>query len=416
MIFSVLGLGYIGLPTSAVLASKKFKVKGVDVNPKVIKTVNKGKIHILEPGLEELVSKGVSEGFLSASYKVEKADVFIIAVPTPFEKNHKPNLEFIESAIRSIAPVLEANNLIVLESTSPVGTTEKIIEWLSQDRPDLSLPEYGSPNSNSNIMIAYCPERVLPGDVINELQENDRIIGGVTTKCSEFASSVYSKIFGVKCFITDSRTAELAKLVENSYRDVNIAFANELSLICDNLDINVWELIKLSNHHPRVNILQPGPGVGGHCIAVDPWFIISSSPNEAKLIHTARKVNDHKPEFVLKKIYQLTSKLNKNISELNISCLGLTFKPDIDDLRESPAVLITEKISLMGFKNTFIVEPNIDIIPTSLNKSNVSLKTLDVGINQADIIILLVDHTVFKSMDLSLLSGKQVLDTRGIWS
>ena len=416
MIVSIIGLGYIGLPTAAILTSKGVSVIGVDIDQNTVDIINKGEIHIIEPELDVLVRKAVDRNLLRATIKAEKADVFMIAVPTPFKGENKPDLSYIKSAAKAIASVLEKGNLIILESTSPVGATEKMIEWMREERTDLSFPKFGDDKLKVDIAVAHCPERVLPGQVVRELVENDRIIGGVTTQCAERARELYKIFVEADCLITDCRTAELSKLVENSFRDVNIAFANELSLICDKLDINVWELIKLANRHPRVNILQPGPGVGGHCIAVDPWFIVDSAPDEAKLIRTARLVNDSKPLFVLNKVNQAVQAIGKDTSKLSIACLGLAFKPDIDDLRESPALSIARKIGAIGFSSIFLVEPNINRIPSGFDSDNIELIGLERAIKSADIIVLLVDHASFKSMDLSLLSGKQVIDTRGIWS
>ena len=416
MIVSIVGLGYIGLPTAAILASKRVKVVGVDVNQHAVDIINQGKIHIVEPELDILVHKAVQNNYLKAVTKPEKADVFMVAVPTPFKDNYEPDLSYIKSATKAIATVLEAGNLVILESTSPVGTTEKMMEWMREERPDLSFPKFGDDKFRADIAVTHCPERVLPGQVVRELVENVRIIGGVSTQCAERARELYKIFVEADCLITDCRTAELSKLVENSFRDVNIAFANELSLICDKLDINVWELIKLANRHPRVNILQPGPGVGGHCIAVDPWFIVNSTPDEAKLIRMARLVNDSKPIFVLNKVNQAVQAIGKDTSELSIACLGLAFKPDIDDLRESPALSIAQKIGSISFSSIFLVEPNIDHIPNGFDSDNIELIGLERAVKSADIIVLLVDHASFKSMDLSLLSGKQVIDTRGIWS
>jgi UDP-N-acetyl-D-mannosaminuronic acid dehydrogenase len=415
MIVSVIGLGYIGLPTAAVLASKKISVVGVDVNQHVVNVINQGKIHIVEPELDVLVYNSVQNNYLKAVTKPEKADVFMVAVPTPFKGNYEPDLSYIESAAKAIAPVLEKDNLVILESTSPVGATEKMMQWMKVERPDLSFPEYGDNNSEYDIAVAHCPERVLPGHVIRELVENDRIIGGVTVRCAEQARDLYKIFVEADCLITDCRTAELSKLVENSFRDVNIAFANELSLICDKLNINVWEMIKLANRHPRVNILQPGPGVGGHCIAVDPWFIVDSAPNEAKLIKTARLVNDGKPDFVLGKVSEAVLSIGKEREELIIACLGLAFKPDIDDLRESPALAIAQQVGVMGFAQLILVEPNISEIPQGFDREVTKFLDLEAALLEADLVLLLVDHTPFKEMDLSLLSGKQVVDTRGVW-
>ena len=416
MIVSIIGLGYIGLPTAAVLASKDIKVVGVDVSQYVVDTINQGKIHIIEPGLDALVREAVQKNNLKAVINPEKADVFMIAVPTPFKGSHEPDLSYIRLAAKAIAPVLEKGNLVILESTSPVGATEKMMTWMREERLDLSFPEFGNNNFIADIAVAHCPERVLPGQVVRELIENDRIIGGVTDYCAKQAKDLYKIFVDADCLLTDCRTAELSKLVENSFRDVNIAFANELSLICDKLGINVWKLIELANHHPRVNILQPGPGVGGHCIAVDPWFIVDSAPDEAKLIRTARLVNDNKPNFVLGKIDKAVKAIGKNKSDLKIACLGLSFKPDIDDLRESPALSVAGKIGLMGFSELFLVEPNISSIPDKLKGESISITSADKAIKAADIVVLLVDHTPFKKMDLEVLSGKQIVDTRGIWS
>ena len=417
MIISVIGLGYIGLPTAAILASSKVSVIGVDVNEKVVDTINKGEIHIIEPELDALVHSAVQNGNLRATTQPEKSDVFMLAVPTPFRANHKPDLSYIKSACRAIAPVLENGNLVILESTSPVGTTEKMIDWLSAERPDLSFPEFGSDKFSADVSIAHCPERVLPGNVVRELRENDRIIGGITTHCAERASNLYKLFVDAECLITDCRTAELSKLVENSFRDVNIAFANELSLICDKLDINVWELIKLANHHPRVNILKPGPGVGGHCIAVDPWFIVDSAKDETKLIRTARLINDSKPSFILEKINQAILEIGLKISEISITCLGLSFKPNIDDFRQSPALEIAKKISMMDFKKLYLVEPNISIMPNYFDHhDDIELVDLEFAVNSSDIVVLLVDHNEFNQINLDLLSDKYVIDTRGIWS
>lgn len=416
MIVSVIGLGYIGLPTSAVISSKGIKVIGVDNNKEVVSKVNKGKINILEPDVAELVQNSVQKKMLKAVLKPEKADVFIVAVPTPFKSGHKPDLKYIESAVRAVARVLEKGNTLIIESTIPVGTSDMIIEWLKEERIDLTFPVFGDNNSINDIFVAYCPERVLPGNVVSELKANNRIIGGLTDNCAKKAEEIYKAFINSDCLLTDCRTAELSKLVENSFRDVNIAFANELSLISDKLEINVWELIELANNHPRVNILQPGPGVGGHCIAVDPWFIIDSVPNESKLIRTAREVNNDKPYFVLNKINQAVENTGKNISELKIACLGLSFKPDIDDLRESPALEISQKVDLMGFAKVLLVEPNVNNLPEGLVFKSSSLVSIDKAIQVSDIVVLLVNHYSFKSIDLALLNGKQLIDTRGIWS
>jgi len=412
---SVIGLGYIGLPTAAVLASRKVEVVGVDVNQNAVDMINRGEIHIVEPELSILVRAAVQTGYLRATMQVEKADAFMVAVPTPFKGEHEPDLSYIKSAAEAIVPVLEKGNMVILESTSPVGATEKMMSWMKELRPDLSFPVFGDNGGEADISVAHCPERVLPGHVVCELIENDRIIGGVTTACAQLARELYKIFVKADCLITDCRTAELSKLVENSFRDVNIAFANELSLICDKLKIDVWEMIKLANRHPRVNILQPGPGVGGHCIAVDPWFIVDSTPNEAKLIRTARLVNDSKPNFVLEKIRKAIEVTGKEKAELTIACLGLAFKPDIDDLRESPALKIAQQVGLMGINKLVLVEPNIDEIPHGFDVPTTELMDLESALLEADVVVLLVEHMLFKEMDLGILSGKQVVDTRGIW-
>ncbi|ELK8574135.1 UDP-N-acetyl-D-mannosamine dehydrogenase [Campylobacter jejuni] len=387
----VIGLGYIGLPTAAIFASRKIKVIGVDINQNIVDIINKGKIHIVEPGLDILVHMVVNDGYLKATTLPEEADAFIIAVPTPFKgDNHEPNLDYIEMVSKAIAKVLKKGNLVILESTSPVGTTEQMAKWLAEERSDLSFPHQCG--EVSDIKIAHCPERVLPGQVIRELVENDRIIGGMTQKCAEYAIRLYKIFVQGECIMTNARTAEMTKLTENSFRDLNIAFANELSILCDKLDINVWELIKLANRHPRVNILQPGCGVGGHCIAVDPWFIVYQNPNEAKIIKTAREVNDNKPNFVVQKI----KKKIKDILGPKIACLGLAFKPDIDDLRESPALDIVIKLASENASQILVVEPNIKQLPLKLqNKRNIKLVCLSQALDEADVVAVLVRHKEF---------------------
>jgi UDP-N-acetyl-D-mannosaminuronic acid dehydrogenase len=414
-ILSVVGLGYIGLPTAAVFASRKMKVIGVDVSEKAVNTINRGEIHIVEPDLDLVVHAAVTEGYLRATMTPEPADAFIIAVPTPFKEDHQADLTYIESASKAIAPVLKKGNLVILESTSPIGATEKMAEWLAEARPDLSFPQ--SNGSDSDIRIAHCPERVLPGHVLRELVENDRVIGGMSPACSEAAIALYKTVVKGECVVTNARTAEMAKLTENSFRDVNIAFANELSMICDKLGINVWELIALANRHPRVNILQPGAGVGGHCIAVDPWFIVASAPEQAKIVRTAREVNDSKPEWVLEQVRTKLDewhKANPNLGreDARVAVLGVAFKPDIDDLRESPALGIAKKISLMGCK-TMVVEPNIEELPPSLVDDNVSLVEVERAF-KADIICILVKHSAFNKVKEKLVSHESVLDAVGL--
>lgn len=416
---SVIGLGYIGLPTAAIFASRKKNVIGVDVNQIAVDTINRGEIHIIEPELDIVVHAAVTQGYLRATTNPEAADVFLIAVPTPFKgKDHEPDLSYIEKACKSISPVLKKGDLVILESTSPVGATEQMAAWLSEYRIDLTFPQ--TDGENSDIRIAHCPERVLPGHVMRELIENDRVIGGMTPKCSQAAVALYKTFVEGECVVTNARTAEMAKLTENSFRDVNIAFANELSIVCDKLKINVWELISLANRHPRVNILQPGPGVGGHCIAVDPWFIVSQAPEEAKLIRTARLVNDSKPVWVINKVKEavelfLQKTLGKTNGSVVVACLGLAFKPNIDDLRESPALAITSQLASEGIANILAVEPNIDKLPEKYS-STIEFVTTAQALRDADIILLLVDHKEFKAIDKSSIIDKVVIDTRGIWS
>ncbi|SJM91650.1 UDP-N-acetyl-D-mannosaminuronic acid dehydrogenase [Crenothrix polyspora] len=410
---SVIGLGYIGLPTAAMFASRKIKVIGVDVNQHAVDTINQGKIHIVEPELDMIVHAAVTQGYLRATTKPEPADVFLIAVPTPFMGDHEPDLTYVKAAVESIAPVLKKGDIVILESTSPVGTTEKMLAWLTLARPDLRLPVDNA--SDVDINIAYCPERVLPGHVVRELVENDRIIGGLSAACSEKAADVYRIFVKGKLLISNARTAEMCKLTENAFRDVNIAFANELSLICAKLDINPWELIKLANHHPRVNILQPGCGVGGHCIAVDPWFIVDKTPEEARMIRTAREVNDHKPAWVLGKIHEAVAALTTSgleESAIKVAVLGLAFKPNIDDLRESPALHIAKQFAQTTRSQLLLVEPNIKTLPEVL--ASHKLVPLDDALVQADVVVFLVNHREFAGIKTLLNPQTQLVDAIGI--
>ncbi|MEL5309132.1 UDP-N-acetyl-D-mannosamine dehydrogenase [Serratia nevei] len=413
---SVIGLGYIGLPTAAAFASRKKKVVGVDVNQHAVDTINRGAIHIVEPDLDKVVKGAVDGGFLRAVTKPLAADAFLIAVPTPFKGDHEPDLAYVEAAAKSLAPVLKKGDLVILESTSPVGATEQMAEWLAETRSDLSFPQQAGEAADVNI--AYCPERVLPGQVMVELIKNDRVIGGMTPKCSERASALYKIFLEGECVLTNARTAEMCKLTENSFRDVNIAFANELSLICAEQGINVWELIRLANRHPRVNILQPGPGVGGHCIAVDPWFIVAQNPQQARLIHTARLVNDGKPLWVFDRVKTAVADClaatNKRASELRIACFGLAFKPNIDDLRESPAVEVAHLIADWHSGETLVVEPNVEHLPACL-VGHVALKTIAEALQQADVIVMLVDHQQFKAIRPEEIKQSWVVDTKGVW-
>ncbi|WP_417539682.1 UDP-N-acetyl-D-mannosamine dehydrogenase [Marinobacter sp.] len=411
---AVVGLGYIGLPTAAVFASRKRRVIGIDVNTHAVETINRGEVHIVEPDLDMLVHAAVTEGYLRATTVAEPADAFLIAVPTPFNANHEPDLSYIESASKAIAPVLKAGDLVILESTSPVGATERMAAWLAEARPDLTFPQ--TAGEASDIRIAHCPERVLPGHVLSELVHNDRVIGGMTPRCSEVAASLYKVFVEGECVITNARTAEMCKLTENSFRDVNIAFANELSMVCDKLDVDVWELIRLANRHPRVNILQPGPGVGGHCIAVDPWFIVSQAPEQSRLIRTAREVNDSKPGWVLAKVSTLIDDLitstGKPRSSVRIACLGLAFKANIDDLRESPALAITAAIARKFSGQVVAVEPHVDAVPAILRQADVKLVDMTEAL-LADVLVLLVDHKDLTAHPLRLRANQRLLDTRG---
>ncbi|MBO1579763.1 UDP-N-acetyl-D-mannosamine dehydrogenase [Bacillus sp. XF8] len=405
----VMGLGYIGLPTASLLATKGFQVHGVDVNEKAVEMISSGKVHIYEPDLDILVKAAVQSGKLKADTAPVEADIFILAVPTPFKDEHKPDLTYVQAAAKTIAPVVKNGDIVILESTSPIGTTEKVAEWILEERPDLTTSEelHGE---KGRIYVSHCPERVLPGHILKELVENDRIIGGLDRESTKRTVEFYKQFVKGKILDTNARTAEMAKLTENSFRDVNIAFANELSLICDKLNINVWELIRLANRHPRVNILQPGPGVGGHCIAVDPWFIVDAAPEEAKLIHTARNVNDYKPMYVVEKVKEKADRFKNPV----IACLGLSFKANIDDLRESPAVEIVEKLVEMEVGSLRIAEPHIKELPQSLNSKEIVLVSTEQAISEADIVLLLVDHESFQDIEHDLLKEKVVVDTRGI--
>lgn len=406
----MIGLGYIGLPTAALLASRGLQVIGVDVDQDAVDTINRGQVHIVEPDLDIVVRSVVTTGNLRATVEPEPADAFLVAVPTPFRADRSPDLSYIESAAKALAPVLKQGDLVVLESTSPVGTTEKLAAWFAEARPDLSFPQQAG--EQADVQVAYCPERVLPGQVLQELVNNDRVIGGMTARCATRAAALYQVFVKGECLVTSSRTAELCKLTENAYRDVNIAFANEMSLVCDPLKVNVWELIELANRHPRVNILKPGPGVGGHCIAIDPWFIVHSAPELARLIRTAREVNDSKPEHVVRRILQLADRFKSP----TIACFGLAFKANIDDLRESPALDIVVELAERQAGRLLVVEPNISTLPPALEKiDNVELVSLDEALGHADIIVGLVDHNEFLTIPRESMSESMLLDTRGMW-
>ncbi|WP_309131180.1 UDP-N-acetyl-D-mannosamine dehydrogenase [Brevibacterium sp.] len=407
---AVIGLGYIGLPTAAVLASSGANVVGVDINQRNIDVINAGEVPFVEPDLVTTVAGAVAQGRLRATTEMPHADIYIVAVPTPFSDGKKPDLSYIKTAGEQIAPLLAGDELLILESTSPPGTTEFLAETVLAARPDLTL----EPDTAKTIYFAHCPERVLPGRIMIELRTNDRVVGTLNGDAGERARELYQLFCEGEFLMTDARTAEMSKLTENAFRDVNIAFANELSMIADSLDINVWELIELANHHPRVNILQPGPGVGGHCIAVDPWFIVAASPERSSLIRTARKVNDSKPEFVLDKLLLQA----RRIDHVKIATLGLAFKPNVDDLRESPAGHIVGRLAdELPDASILAVEPNIEELPAELAaRDNVTLEETVAAIGAADIVLLLVDHNEFVHLDPALLAQKIVHDTRGVWS
>lgn len=410
----VVGLGYIGLPTAALFSSPQRQVIGVDINQHVVDLVNLGQVHIVEPELDALVHSAVSQGYLRATTQPEPADAFLIAVPTPFLENREPDLSCIEAASRAIAPVLKKNDLVILESTSPVGTTELMAQWLANARPDLTFPP--THGEASDIRIAHCPERVLPGHILRELVSNDRIIGGMPPACSSTAVRLYQECVEGQCIVTGTRTAEMCKLTENSFRDVNIAFANELSMLCAQLEIDPWELIRLANHHPRVNILQPGPGVGGHCIAVDPWFIVSKTPELARLIHTARLVNDSKPQWVIQQVNLAVADLlfkhpGLSAHDVRIACYGLAFKADIDDLRESPALGIARQLAKELGVTLLLVEPNIHTLPADLRSH--TLTDTACAWDTAHIHVLLVGHREFRSLPAQH-TNEVVIDAAGV--
>lgn len=404
----VIGLGYIGLPTAALFASRGISVCGVDVTESVVDTVNRGEVHIIEPGLDIAVRSAVASGRLRAAVKPEPCDAFVIAVPTPFKEGHVPDLTFIDRAAEALAPVLREGNLIVLESTSPVGTTRQMAQQLQKLRPDLRFPvdESGA----ENVFVAHCPERVLPGNVMRELIENDRVVGGLSATSTRHALALYGLLVEGDCVSTDADTAELVKLAENAFRDVNIAYANELSIICRRLGLDVWEVIRLANRHPRVNILRPGPGVGGHCIAVDPWFIVHSAPAESHLIRAAREVNDRKPDIVVEEIRRVAEGIPRPV----MACLGLAFKPDIDDLRESPSVEIVRRLAEAGLGDILVVEPNVDDLPQQLKGApGTMLSSLGAALSRANLVVFLVNHKAFSKLNPDDLAGKTIVNACG---
>ena len=408
---TVIGLGYIGLPTAVVFADNNWHVTGVDVSDRTVEMVNRGELPFVEVGLEDALKQAVEAGRLSAQKTTPASDIFIISVPTPFKGDHEADLSYIDAAVDGIVPVLKGGELVVLESTSPPGATKHMADRVLATRPDLSLDgEDGKPV----VYFAHAPERVLPGRIMIDMTANDRIIGGLTEEGGKKAQALYQTFCQGEVSLTDATTAEMAKLTENAFRDVNIAFANELSLIADKLGIDVWELIELANKHPRVNILQPGPGVGGHCIAVDPWFIVSSDRDNSNLIRTAREVNDSKPAWVIAKVEEAMSQAGP---EAKVALLGLAFKPDIDDLRESPALNIAKDLVTKHPSTQFlVVEPNIAVLPVGLqDQANATLVTLDDAADNADIVVLLVDHNAFRTQKLVSGIEAKLVDTRGLW-
>ena len=407
----VIGLGYIGLPTAAIIARANCRVTGVDVSQEVVDTINRGEIHIEEVDLDGLVHGVVQRGMLRAATEISPADVFVIAVPTPFEKDgrHTPDISYVIAAATSLASVLKKGDCVILESTSPVGTTEALRDRLAALRPDLAMP--GLSAGTPDVSIAYCPERVLPGRILEELTHNDRSIGGITPRCARKALAFYKLFVRGTCVTTDARSAEMTKLVENAYRDVNIAFANELSMIADRMGLDVWEVIRLANRHPRVNILQPGPGVGGHCIAVDPWFIVHGAPEESLVIRTAREVNDAKMHHVLAKAAALVE-ANPHVP---VACLGLAFKANIDDFRESPARYVAASLARQFGERIKVVEPYAAKLPAEFDATGATLVDIDTALETCGVLIVLVDHDLFRVVPLEERSGAVVYDTRGIW-
>ena len=398
----VIGLGYIGLPTAVLAARHGMRVFGVDVNDAVVAGVNAGRSHVLEPELDGLVGRVVAAGRLTAHAAPQPADVFVIAVPTPLGEGRRPVLEHVHDAFRALAPVLAPGNLVILESTSPVGTTAGLGRMLAGLRPDLRVPGVAE---EADIALAYCPERVLPGRILAELVGNDRCVGGVTPACAAAAAGFYQAFVRGEVLRSDAATAELVKLTENAFRDVNIAFANEMSLVAARAGVDVWELIRLANRHPRVNILQPGPGVGGHCIAVDPWFIVDAAPEEARLIRMAREVNDHKAVHVRAQVAEAA----RAMPGAPITCFGLAFKPDVADLRESPALEIALGLAAAFPGRVVAVEPHVAAVP------GLELLGLAAGLERAGIFVLLVDHAAFRAVGRERLVGRFVVDTRGVW-
>lgn len=408
---AIIGMGYIGLPTAVALATRGIEVIGVDVNPRIVESVSRGEVPFVEPDLAIGVSGAVAMGRLKATSEVPEADAFIIAVPTPFNDDRSADLSFVRAAAESIAPRLQSGNIVILESTSPPGTTEQVAKWIGAVRPDLKLPRGG--DMIADIHVAHCPERVLPGRIMIEIVTNDRVVGGLTPRCAEVAASIYRVFAKGEILLTDAASAEMAKLVENAYRDVNIAFANELAQITEALHIDVWEVIRLANRHPRVSILSPGPGVGGHCIPVDPWFIVAAAPTLSPLIRTAREVNDRRPHHVAEQVIAKAQRFRMP----TVCCLGLTFKANVDDIRESPAIEVVGLIA-QGLPDVEILisDPYVDHVPKQLaHFPNVKLSGAHDAVEKADIVVLLVEHDPFKSLRHTRLGGKVAYDTRGVW-
>lgn len=412
---AVIGLGYIGLPTCAALTKQGLRVTGVDVNERTVSEINAGRVPIVEPNLDVAIATAVADGLLTATTTMPHASVYLVAVPTPFTGDHEPDLRHVRSATEAIAPMLRGGEVVILESTSPPGTTELVSQWISDLRPDLKLPHQGG---ISDVHLAHCPERVLPGRIMVEIFSNDRIVGGLSPECALRAAEVYRTFVTGEIILTDAKSAEMSKLTENAFRDVNIAFANELAEICEHVGLDVWEVISMANHHPRVNILQPGPGVGGHCIAVDPWFIVAAAPLQAKIIRAARETNDARPRTVLRKVADaLAFVRDREGAAPTVACLGLAFKADIDDLRESPALSITETLAAENPDvRVLAVEPHVDGLPSGLAAlPNVELAATEQAIREADVVVLLVDHAAFRSISLGDLRGRELVDTRGLW-
>lgn len=409
----VVGLGYIGLPTAAMLASRGHEVVGFDVSERVVSSIRAGQAHFREPDLQMLLTAAVETGRLRVGKEPEPSDYFLIAVPTPIEPGGAPNMRYVDDAAVRIAPHLTTGSTVILESTSPVGSTERLAAALAGARPDLRFPRYRDEDGEADVAVCHCPERILPGQMVRELVSNDRIIGGLTRACAEKALELYHSFVTATCYLTDARVAELVKLSENAFRDVNIAFANELSMICERLGVDVWQVRELANQHPRVSILQPGAGVGGHCIAVDPWFIVHSAPEEARLIRAARNVNDDKPRRIAAQIARLASRFRSPV----VACYGLSYKPDVDDVRESPALAIAEQIAGSDDIRLLVCEPNLaELPPTLAGRGNVELVDSDRAREEADIVTFLVSHRQFKRLDADLYLSKAVVDAVGLFA